>query len=120
VQRQFLMERVSASRVLLSKSPSLDIKRILRVGCADVTFVRHTLNSQPLVFCPLTMRRYLPAGGPAMTFVAVASAAIGAVLYSHYAQKWEKETMRAGVERDKERLRMLKQQRLQQKEQQEP
>jgi PET assembly of cytochrome c oxidase, mitochondrial len=55
-----------------------------------------------------------------MTFVAVASAAIGAVLYSHYAQKWEKETMRAGVERDKERLRMLKQQRLQQKEQQEP
>jgi len=34
---------------------------------------------------------------------------VSAVTYSHYAQIRDKAVMRAGVERDKERLRMMRQ-----------
>ena len=39
--------------------------------------------------------------------------ALAAVAYSHYAQVEERRVMRAGVERDKERLRMKQQARKQ-------
>ena len=44
----------------------------------------------------------------------VVGATVGAVAYSHYAQVRDKNVMKEGVERDKERLRMLRRQRKQQ------
>ena len=62
---------------------------------------------------------WLPRGrGPVITFVAVVGATVGAVAYSHYAQVRDKNVMREGVERDKERLRFLRKQRKQQQKQQ--
>jgi hypothetical protein len=49
---------------------------------------------------------FLPKGRPAITMALVVSVSIGAVVYSHYAQVRDKAVMKAGVERDKERLRM--------------
>eukprot|EP00980_Cylindrotheca_fusiformis_P009928 scaffold2195_cov132-Cylindrotheca_fusiformis.AAC.12 len=49
--------------------------------------------------------RYLPRGGPAVAFGLTIVGAGGAIVYSHVSQKEERKTMRAGVERDKERLR---------------
>jgi len=46
--------------------------------------------------------------------VVVVAASVSAVLYSHYAQVRDRQVMKAGVERDKERLRQLRQQRKQQ------
>ena len=60
------------------------------------------------------MVSWLPRGrGPALTFVTVVGASVGAVVYSHYAQVRDKNVMREGVERDKERLRMLRKQKRQ-------
>jgi PET assembly of cytochrome c oxidase, mitochondrial len=52
----------------------------------------------------------LPRGGPAVAMVVVVSAALSAVVYAHYSQVRDKAVMRAGVERDKERLRLTRQQ----------
>lgn len=49
--------------------------------------------------------RYLPRGGPAVAFGVTIFAASGAIVYSHVSQKEERKIMRAGVERDKERMR---------------
>lgn len=49
--------------------------------------------------------RYLPRGGPAIAFGVTIVAAVGAIAYSHVSQVEERKVMRAGVERDKERLR---------------
>jgi predicted dinucleotide-utilizing enzyme len=49
----------------------------------------------------------LPTGGPAITLMIVTMGAIGSILYSHISQKEEKASMRAGVERDKERVRQM-------------
>ena len=49
--------------------------------------------------------RYLPRGGPAIVFGLTIVAAGGAIAYSHVSQVEERKVMRAGVERDKERLR---------------
>eukprot|EP00977_Amphora_coffeiformis_P027660 scaffold34630_cov185-Amphora_coffeaeformis.AAC.6 len=58
------------------------------------------------------MVSWLPRGrGPTLTFAAVVGVSVGAVLYSHYAQVRDKNVMREGVERDKERVRMLRRQR---------
>jgi hypothetical protein len=51
---------------------------------------------------------FLPRRGPALTMGIVTFIASGAVAYSHYAQVREKEVMRAGVERDKERVRRIR------------
>jgi hypothetical protein len=51
---------------------------------------------------------FLPRKGPAVTMGIVTLIASGAVAYSHYAQVREKEVMRAGVERDKERVRRIR------------
>jgi hypothetical protein len=51
---------------------------------------------------------FLPRRGPAVTLGVVSLIASGAVAYSHYAQVREKEVMRAGVERDKERVRRIR------------
>jgi PET assembly of cytochrome c oxidase, mitochondrial len=63
--------------------------------------------------------------GPIIVMISVVSITIGSVLYSHYAQIRDHSVMKAGVERDKERLRILwkqqkieKQQQLQQQQQQ--
>ena len=40
-------------------------------------------------------------------------ATLGTILYSHYSQVWDKEVMRAGVERDKERIRIKKKRQIQ-------
>ena len=47
----------------------------------------------------------LPKGGAAYTIGITTIAAIGAIVYSHQSQVTERQVMRAGVERDKERLR---------------
>ena len=66
------------------------------------------------------MVSWLPRSrGPAATIVAVVGASLGAVAYSHYAQVRYKNVMKQGVERDKERLRMLRKQRKQQQQEQE-
>lgn len=51
----------------------------------------------------------LPRGGPLYAIVGVVGFAAAAAWYSHYAQKRDKAIMRAGVERDKERLKLLRQ-----------
>jgi hypothetical protein len=58
---------------------------------------------------PLPPPRRSPfRGGPAIAIGLATGSAIGAIVYSHYAQVRDKAEMRAGVERDKERLRMRK------------
>lgn len=52
---------------------------------------------------------FWPRGGAAKTVVGVIGFAAAAAWYSHYAQKRDRAVMRAGVERDKERLRLLRQ-----------
>ena len=49
--------------------------------------------------------RLLPRGGPAVVMGTTFLAAIGAVFYSHDSQVRDRESMKAGVQRDKERLR---------------
>jgi len=56
-----------------------------------------------------TNHRMLPRGGPALVMAAAVGMFVSAVTYSHYAQIRDKAVMRAGVERDKERLRMMRQ-----------
>jgi hypothetical protein len=51
---------------------------------------------------------FLPRGRPAVTLGIVSLIAMSAVAYSHDAQVREKEVMRAGVERDKERVRRIR------------
>ena len=46
--------------------------------------------------------------GPIIVMTVVVSSTIGAVIYSHYAQVRDMETMKEGVERDKERLRAIR------------
>jgi len=52
------------------------------------------------------MGRFLPRGGAAVAIGLSSLAAVGAIIYSHVSQVEDKKIMRAGVERDKERLRM--------------
>ncbi|GAX26819.1 hypothetical protein FisN_9Lu099 [Fistulifera solaris] len=59
----------------------------------------------------------LPRGGPAVALMVTVSAAASAVFYSHYAQVRDKAVMREGVERDKERVRMMRQKQQQQQQQ---
>ena len=51
-------------------------------------------------------------GGPAIAVGFTTTICVGAVIYSHYAQVRDKADMRAGVERDKERLRIRRQMKL--------
>lgn len=51
------------------------------------------------------MSRKLPKG-PLLVLGFTSAVTLGAIVYSHYSQVQEKATMRAGVERDKERIRM--------------
>lgn len=60
---------------------------------------------------------WLPRGGPAIALGMVISISACAVAYSHYAQVRDRQTMRAGIERDKERLRIKKQQQRRQQQQ---
>lgn len=53
----------------------------------------------------------LPRGGPAVAIGLTSLAAVGAIIYSHVSQVEERKVMRAGVERDKERLRQKRQER---------
>jgi predicted MarR family transcription regulator len=67
------------------------------------------------------MASFLPKGRAAKVVVGTTFAAIGAVVYSHYAQVRDRQVMRAGVERDRERLRIKRQERkLQEKQQKGP
>ena len=50
-----------------------------------------------------------PKGGPAIAIGVATFATISAIGYSHYAQVRDRAVMRAGVERDKERLRANRQ-----------
>ena len=52
----------------------------------------------------------LPSGGPAIALGIASMSALGAIAYSHYQQVRDREVMRAGVYRDKERLRYKRQQ----------
>jgi uncharacterized protein (DUF2062 family) len=47
----------------------------------------------------------MPRGGPAIAIGLTTAVAVGSVIYSHTSQVTERQIMRAGVERDKERLR---------------
>jgi hypothetical protein len=49
--------------------------------------------------------KFLPQGGPAIAIGVATATAIGAVVYSHTSQVRDREVMRAGVARDKERMR---------------
>jgi hypothetical protein len=62
----------------------------------------------------------LPKGGPAIAIGVTTIVAIGAVIYSHDSQVRDRQVMKAGVERDKERLReKRRQQKLLEQQQQE-
>jgi hypothetical protein len=54
----------------------------------------------------MTKAQFFPRGGPAMVLGLTTVAAVGAIIYSHDSQVRERQVMRAGVERDKERLRL--------------
>eukprot|EP00537_Pseudo-nitzschia_pungens_P008529 CAMPEP_0172372058 /NCGR_PEP_ID=MMETSP1060-20121228/45785_1 /TAXON_ID=37318 /ORGANISM="Pseudo-nitzschia pungens, Strain cf. cingulata" /LENGTH=73 /DNA_ID=CAMNT_0013097875 /DNA_START=209 /DNA_END=430 /DNA_ORIENTATION=+ len=60
---------------------------------------------------------FLPRGGPAVAIGITTLVALGAVAYSHDSQVRDKATMRAGVERDKERIRQKRREKQLQKEQ---
>ena len=61
------------------------------------------------------MLSWLPRGrGPALTMITVVGVSVGAVFYSHYSLERDKNVMKEGVKRDKERLRLLRKQRKQQ------
>jgi hypothetical protein len=62
------------------------------------------------------MPSFLPKGGPAVALGMTALATIGAIYYSHGSQVWDREVMRAGVARDKERMRLKRQAKKQQQE----
>jgi hypothetical protein len=62
----------------------------------------------------MALPSFLPRGGPAYAMAAAVSIAAGSVYYSVYAQKRDRAVMRAGVQRDKERLRQKKMERQQQ------
>ena len=52
------------------------------------------------------MASFLPKGkGPAIVMLTTSLVAIGAVIYSHESQIRDRELMKAGVERDKERIK---------------
>lgn len=44
--------------------------------------------------------------GPAIVLGVTSMVTVGAIVYSHYSQVRDREAMKEGVERDKERLRM--------------
>lgn len=48
-------------------------------------------------------------GGPAIAVGLATTVCVGSIVFSHYAQIRGKADMRAGVERDKERLRLRRQ-----------
>lgn len=52
-----------------------------------------------------------PKGGSAAALGFTFTCFVSAVAYSHYEQVRQKAVMRAGVERDRERLRLLREQR---------
>jgi hypothetical protein len=62
------------------------------------------------------MPSFLPKGGPAVALGMAAVTAVGAIYYSHNSQVWDREVMRAGVARDKERMRRKRQEKKQQQE----
>lgn len=49
-----------------------------------------------------------PKGGPAIALGLVSCATIGSIFYAHYSQTRDRAVMRAGVDRDKERLRAIR------------
>jgi hypothetical protein len=52
------------------------------------------------------MKNFLPKGkGPAIVMLTTSLVAIGAVIYSHESQIRDRELMKSGVERDKERIK---------------
>ena len=58
----------------------------------------------------MNVRNVLPTmKGPVITMGIVIGVTCGCIFYSHYAQVRDQTIMRSGVERDKERLRMKKQ-----------
>jgi hypothetical protein len=48
---------------------------------------------------------FLPRGGPAIVMGMTSLLALGAVFYSHDSQVRDRELMKAGVQRDRERIR---------------
>ena len=62
--------------------------------------------------------RILPRGGAAVAIGFTTIAAVGAIIYSHVSQVEDRKVMRAGVERDKERLRMKRLERKQREQEQ--
>ena len=94
----------SASMMILFESTDV---MYVRMKTAVSYFSKHqTMLSQ--------IRKY---GGPALAVVCTTSICVGAIIYSHYAQVREKSDMRAGVERDKERLRLRRMRQKQQQQQ---
>ena len=65
-----------------------------------------------------TIRSYLPRGGPAIVMIGTSLIAISSIIYSHESQVRDRQVMKAGVERDKERLRQKRKMQQQQQEQQ--
>lgn len=64
------------------------------------------------------MTSLLPKGGPAIAMGSAITMALSAIVYSHYQQKRDKAVMRAGVNRDKERLKAGRKQRKKEQQQQ--
>ena len=62
--------------------------------------------------------RLLPRGGPAVVVGTTFLAALGAVFYSHDSQVRDRESMKAGVQRDKERIRQKRKEKKYMKKQQ--
>ena len=71
----------------------------------------------------MTIPNTKASNGPKVVLALTTLVAAGAVYWSHISQVEEKKTMRAGVERDKERMRMkralMKQRELERQKQQE-
>lgn len=70
---------------------------------ADRDYYSYQLHQYPIAHL---MKSFKIPKGPAIVMGIVSSATLYAIFYSHFQQVRDKAVMRAGVERDKERIRL--------------
>lgn len=101
-----------------SQNESLMVERILKVGVrkggspvvsgflyVSCLPIHLSIQQSPTM---AALPSWLPRGGPAIAVLIACGVSVSAISYSHYAQVRDKAVMRAGVERDKERVRAMR------------
>jgi hypothetical protein len=99
-------KQLEKGRAIIGAETAFTLWLFLAVSSAPLLQTNVLLESATVMSGP---RSFVPRGGPAYAMGFVLTASVGAVWYSHYAQVRDRAVMKAGVERDKERLRAMKQ-----------